>query len=85
MVVGPFLKLWIVSFGEPQNVVMAAEDHVDIALTPELEAYVNKKVRSGRYCSAEDVVREALRVLEERDRREDLDLAELRDKVAAGP
>jgi antitoxin ParD1/3/4 len=63
---------------------MAAEDHMDIALSPELEAFVNEKVRSGRYLSAGEVIREALRVLEERDRREELDLADLRNKVAAG-
>lgn len=57
---------------------------MDIALTPELEAFVNEKVRSGRYLSAEEVIREALRILEDRDRRENHDPAELRDKVVAG-
>jgi antitoxin ParD1/3/4 len=57
---------------------------MDIALTPELEAYLENKVRSGRYLSAGEVIQEALRVLEERDRRQERDLADLRDKVAAG-
>jgi antitoxin ParD1/3/4 len=38
-----------------------------IALTPELEEFVSAKVQSGRYNSASEVVREALRLLEEHD------------------
>jgi len=36
-------------------------------LTPELDQFVVTKVASGRYTSASEVVREALRLLEERD------------------
>ncbi|MFH0824373.1 MAG: type II toxin-antitoxin system ParD family antitoxin [Pseudomonadota bacterium] len=57
---------------------------MDISLTAELEAYVNEMVRSGKYGSAGEVVREALRALEESDRRQEPDLADLRDKVAIG-
>jgi antitoxin ParD1/3/4 len=70
--------------GEQLNFLMVVEDCMVIALTPELEAYLENKVRSGRYLSADDVVREALRVLEERDRQQERDMADLRDKVAAG-
>ena len=38
-----------------------------VSLTPELEELVSTKVQSGRYNSASEVVREALRLLEERD------------------
>ena len=38
---------------------------MNVSLTPELEAYVAGKVESGRYNSASEVVREALRLLEE--------------------
>ncbi len=38
-----------------------------IDLTPELEKLVQSKVASGRYESAADVVREALRLFEEQD------------------
>jgi len=38
-----------------------------IALTKELEQLVEAKVRSGRYVDASDVVRDALRSLEQRD------------------
>jgi antitoxin ParD1/3/4 len=60
------------------------EAAMNVNLTPELENLVRGKVRTGRYNSASEVVREALRLLEERDR----DLAprrqELRKKIREG-
>lgn len=41
----------------------------NVSLTPELEAFVDSKVASGRYRSASEVVRAALRLLDERERR----------------
>ncbi len=52
---------------------------MNVSLTPELEELVRRKVESGLYGSASEVVREALRLLEERDR-----LARLRAALAAG-
>ncbi len=40
---------------------------MNVSLTPELEQFVSTKVESGRYNSASEVVREALRLLEEHD------------------
>jgi antitoxin ParD1/3/4 len=40
---------------------------MNVSLTPELDKYVAAKVESGRYGSASEVIREALRLLEERD------------------
>jgi len=40
---------------------------MNVSLTPELEKFVNNKVQDGRYNSASEVVREALRLLEEHD------------------
>ena len=40
---------------------------MNVSLTPELEDFVSAKVQSGRYNSASEVVREALRLLEEHD------------------
>ncbi len=57
---------------------------MNVSLTPELEQLVQQKVRSGRYLSASEVVREALRLLEDRDRLKDLKLEELRKFVAVG-
>lgn len=41
---------------------------MNVSLTPRLEAMINERVESGRYDNANDVVSEALRLLEERER-----------------
>ena len=41
---------------------------MNVSLTPELERFVQEKVHSGRYTSASEVVREALRLLEEHEK-----------------
>lgn len=48
---------------------------MNVSLTPELEKFVTDKVASGRYTSASEVIREALRLLEreEKSRKEQLD------------
>lgn len=43
---------------------------MNVSLTPELEKFVQDKVESGRYTSASEVVREALRLLEKKDQRD---------------
>lgn len=43
---------------------------MNVSLTPELEKFVQDKVESGRYTSASEVVREALRLLEKKDHRD---------------
>lgn len=40
---------------------------VDVSLTPRLQALIKRKVKSGLYESPNEVVSEALRLLEERD------------------
>ena len=49
---------------------------MNVSLTPELEQFVSTKVGSGRYNSASEVVREALRLLEEHDQARARQLAE---------
>ncbi len=48
---------------------------MNVSLTPELEKFVSAKVDSGRYNSASEVVREALRLLEEYDQARSIQLA----------
>jgi antitoxin ParD1/3/4 len=52
---------------------------MNVSLTPELEKFVAERVTSGRYASASEVIREALRLLEERDQ-----LNQLREEVRLG-
>ena len=44
-------------------------DQMNVSVTDELAGYVRKKVKSGRYNNASEVVREALRRMEEDDAR----------------
>lgn len=55
-----------------------------VHLTPEHERLIQNCVKSGRYHSAGDVIREALRLLEEREELHRTCLTEMRDKIAAG-
>ncbi|MCC7382254.1 MAG: type II toxin-antitoxin system ParD family antitoxin [Deltaproteobacteria bacterium] len=57
---------------------------MNVSLTAQLEQFVSKKVASGRYTSASEVIREALRLLEERDKVRDLHLQELGHEVQVG-
>jgi antitoxin ParD1/3/4 len=57
---------------------------MNVSLTPQLEALIQKKVVSGFYNSASEVIREALRLLEENERIKELRLGELRQEVRAG-
>jgi len=45
---------------------------MNVSLTPELEKYVLKKVASGMYQTASEVVRESLRMHREREKLEAL-------------
>ena len=57
---------------------------MNISLTPQLEELVKRKVDSGLYVSASEVLREALRLLEERDRLYAMRLEELRTEIKRG-
>ena len=41
----------------------------NVSLTPEIEAFINERVTSGRFRSASEVVRAALRLLEDAEQR----------------
>jgi antitoxin ParD1/3/4 len=57
---------------------------MNISLTRELEQLVQKKIRTGMYLSASEVVREGLRLLEERDSMRRAQLMSMRKKIALG-
>jgi len=57
---------------------------MNVSLTPQLEDLIKKKVESGLYGSASEVMREALRLLDERDRLHAMRLEELRAEIKKG-
>lgn len=65
------------------SVKMAVSENrsMNISLTAHFEKFVKEVLSSGRFKSASEVVREGLRLLEEREAR----LAALRREIAAGP
>ncbi len=57
---------------------------MNVSLTPQLEAYIKQKVKKGMYNSVSEVVREALRLLEERDTFQAVKLEALRKDIHQG-
>ncbi len=57
---------------------------MNVNLTPELEEMVREKVSSGLYTSASEVIREALRLMEEQDRLREAKLDRLRQDIQDG-
>ncbi len=57
---------------------------MNISLTPKLEGLVKQKVSDGLYNSASEVIREALRLMEERDQLQSLKLQALKDEISLG-
>ncbi|MCW5961161.1 MAG: type II toxin-antitoxin system ParD family antitoxin [Pyrinomonadaceae bacterium] len=57
---------------------------MNITLTPELENLIQKKIESGDYNSASEVVRDALKLLKEQDQLKELRREEIRREVMKG-
>ncbi|MBX3636251.1 MAG: type II toxin-antitoxin system ParD family antitoxin [Rubrivivax sp.] len=57
---------------------------MNVNLTPQLEELVRAKVASGMYTSASEVVREALRLMDEQDRLRAAKFEQLRDDIRQG-
>ena len=55
-----------------------------VALSPHFEAFVRDQITSGRYNNVSEVVRAGLRLLEDTERLQALQLQALRADVAAG-
>ena len=65
---------------------MANRTTVNISLTPELDAFLQKRVKSGRYQTSSEVVREALRLLQRQEKERDQAFKQLKARLerAAG-
>jgi antitoxin ParD1/3/4 len=57
---------------------------VHVSLTPKLDSFVKGKVRKGDYNNASEVVREALRLMQEHEDLRRLKLKRLRAAIAKG-
>jgi len=57
---------------------------MNVSLTPKLEGFVKAKVKTGDYNNASEVIREAVRLLQERDAGRKIELAALRRAIRDG-
>jgi antitoxin ParD1/3/4 len=57
---------------------------MNISLTPELEKFITDRVQSGMYHSSSEVVREALRLLQEQQMFKEIKLSELKQEIQKG-
>jgi len=57
---------------------------MNVSLTSELEQLVHEKVESGMYYSASEVIRDALRLLQERDELRQHRIQAVRDQIDRG-
>ncbi|HYE63761.1 MAG TPA: type II toxin-antitoxin system ParD family antitoxin [Phycisphaerales bacterium] len=63
---------------------MAKRTTANVSLTPKLQEFVDGLVASGRYQSTSEVIREALRLLEYRERQSIASLEDLKREVEIG-
>jgi len=57
---------------------------LNVSLTPHLEEFIHQTVSSGRFQSASELIRTALRLLEEREQERLARLQSLRGKIQKG-
>ena len=57
---------------------------MDVSISDRNFEHIRRKVESGRYSSTDDVLIEALTLLDERDAELELELADMHDKVRRG-
>ena len=63
---------------------MASRTTLNVSLTPDLSRFVENRLRSGKYQTASEVVREALRLLEGRDQAPTASVEELKREIEIG-
>lgn len=57
---------------------------MNVSLTPELEQYISQLVKEGRYRSASEVVRSAVRTLQDQEEERRFRLKVLTESIATG-
>jgi len=57
---------------------------MSISLAPEIEQLIQQQLESGRYHSANDVVLEGLRLLNEQEQSRNAEIEKIRKKIEAG-
>ncbi|MGA3324335.1 MAG: type II toxin-antitoxin system ParD family antitoxin [Terriglobia bacterium] len=55
-----------------------------VSLSRQLQGFIEKQVSTGRYQTASEVVREGLRLIEDRDTQRALQLRRLREEIQVG-
>jgi antitoxin ParD1/3/4 len=63
---------------------MAGRTTVNISLTPQLTKFLQSRVKSGRYQTTSEVVRNALRLLERQEIQQESGLRQLKAKLNRG-
>jgi antitoxin ParD1/3/4 len=63
---------------------MAARTTVNISITPELDAFIQSRVATGRYQTTSEVVRDALRLLERQETEREEALRQVKAKLRRG-
>jgi antitoxin ParD1/3/4 len=63
---------------------MPANHSLNVSLTPELDQFVRNRVESGRYATSSEVIREGLRLLEQREQEREAALERVRKEIRRG-
>ena len=69
---------------QPEGDPMAKRESISVSVTPEQAAFLASCVASGRYQSTSEVIREGLRLLEDRQRHFEARLAQTRTLLKEG-
>ena len=64
---------------------MTKRENISVSFTPQQAKFLASCVASGRYQSTSEVVREAVRLLEDRQERRQAELTRLRTLIREGP
>jgi antitoxin ParD1/3/4 len=57
---------------------------MNVSISVQLEEWIHEKVKSGYYQTASEVIREALRLLKDKEQIREIKIKELRKRIALG-